>query len=271
MNRKTPVSSAENRRAQIDAVGSSEPRNRCETWANPGEMARKTEESMYHYFKQKAMESTQERYRSAGLSQDIFLDNIEDIEIWADEYESKTGRRGIAQRHHRWIEKILDFKVIKIGRLQFEPLAEELTQYFPELEYEEDTLYLNVHIRKGRPFHRELCEASYEQAISFFANNPLFDSGPCKKVVFLCDSWLLNPRLRDLLVEGKSNILDFQSRFQILSESPLHSQIEERVFSEIGDIRKYPENTTLQVNLKHALLCKRKYGACRGFFVRDIG
>ncbi|MDO4754457.1 MAG: acyltransferase domain-containing protein [Bacillota bacterium] len=245
--------------------------NRCTLCSAPCEMAKTDEESMYLYFKKKAAEVTRAYYANAGLSEDIYADNMADLEIWADEYEAETGKRGIAKIHWSWIEKILDFKVIKLGRLQFEPYREALSAHFPEIATDDRTLYLNVHIRKGEPFHDALCLESYQKAITFFTSY-LPEGKSSDKVIFLCDSWLLNPRLKELLGGSKSNILDFQSRYRIIGENSDYLQIEERVFSrKMDDPHLYPELTTLQKNLKCALVHHKKYGRCRGYFTHYRG
>lgn len=236
--------------------------DRCSTCEAPCEGKISEEESKYLYFLQKARQSTKKLYEERGLSEELFEDNIRDIEVWAEDFRSKSGKRGISPCHFQWIEDILELRIVKLGRLQFEA-ADSASPFFADaFPYESDTLYLHVHIRAKEDFSPRFCDASYERAASFYR-----DMGyRFRRICFLCDSWLINPDLQDLL-SPESNILHFQSRYTLLSHDDRNRQAEERVFGFLSeDPSSYPENTSLQRNLKSALSRGRIFGTAKGFF-----
>ncbi|MDO4793948.1 MAG: hypothetical protein Q3993_07160 [Filifactor alocis] len=221
------------------------------------------EEGLYRYFKKKAETFTRRLYEDKGLGCELFEDNIRDIEIWAEDYEKKSGLRGIEDRHKTWIEDILELRVIKLGRLQFEYMDEDRATRFGPLPISSDTLCINVHIREGEKLSEELCEDSYRRAWNFYLSQGHVFS--C--LIFVCDSWLVNPKLETLLNED-SNILKFQRKYHFLSENLESRQMEERVFGTLSeDPSTYPERTSLQRALKNQLKSGRKFGMAKGYFL----
>lgn len=236
--------------------------DRCASCEAPCEGKLSAEESKYLYFLNKARHETKKLYEERGLSKELFEDNIRDIEVWAEDFRSKSGKRGISPCNFQWIEDILELNIIKLGRLQFEVLSAASPFFSEDLPFESETLYLNVHIRAKEDFSPMFCDASYERAASFYR-----DMGYrfCR-ICFLCDSWLLNPDLQHLL-SPESNILHFRSRYTVFSRNDQSRQTEERVFGFLSDDpSSYPENTSLQRNLKSALSKGHIFGTARGFF-----
>lgn len=87
---------------------------------------------------------------------------------------------------------------------------------------------------------------------------------PYKYEGFHCESWLLSPKLHNLLSK-QSNILRFQDLFFVYNEIPAR-QAEERVFGKVTDrIEEYPEDTSLQRALKAYLQKGNKVGMGCGF------
>lgn len=237
--------------------------DRCGSCTNPCEGKLSKEEGLYRYFKEKAETFTRPLYKDRGLDCELFEDNIRDIEIWAEDYEKKNGSKGIEDRNETWLEDILELRVIKLGRLQFEYMDEERASGFGALPLSDDTLCINVHIREGEDFSEELCETSYRKAWEFYRAQGYTFS----QIVFVCDSWLLNPKLADLL-DTQSNILKFQSRYRFLSENLESRQMEERVFGTLSeDLDTYPETTSLQRALKKELRSGRRFGMAKGYFL----
>lgn len=70
----------------------------------------------------------------------------------------------------------------------------------------------------------------------------------------MCDSWLLSPRLKEVLGE-ESNILKFQDMFEIVKIYETYPQAEQRVFLDVKkDKQQYPEDTGLRKKLKKYLI-----------------
>ncbi|WP_379789370.1 hypothetical protein [Filifactor villosus] len=236
--------------------------DRCGSCSNPCEGRLSKEEGLYRYFKEKAETFTRRLYEERGFDDELFEDNIRDIEIWAEDFEKKSGVRGIEDRHGAWLEDILELRVIKLGRLQFEYMDGERAARFGPLPLSSDALCINVHIREGEDFGGELCEDSYRKAWDFYRSQGFAFS----RLIFVCDSWMINPKLETLLNKD-SNILNFQRRYHFLSENLESRQMEERVFGILSeDPSVYPEKTSLQRALKNELKRGRKFGMAKGYF-----
>ena len=145
-------------------------------------------------------------------------------------------------------------ELFRLGRLQFEPLIldQKLAQKYHLLTGEK---VLNVHIPAGERLDYCECQKSFESAKKFFSN---------EDVIFICDSWLLSPELREILPET-SNIIRFQKMYHIVEVHYDFPQAEERVFGEIRENKDaYPEENSLQRGLKQYLLTGKKVGIGRG-------
>ena len=194
------------------------------------------------------------RYREEKIPDSIYYDTMSDIDIWAQDYKSKHGVYGIEE--YKWIEKSIDMKVFKIGRLQFEKIEDEETS----------ELLLNTHIQSGESLDFEKCQESYRKAAEFFSKREDKKS----TIVFVCDSWLMNPKIQKLL-SPDSNIIKFQNQYKIISEDIENRQMEERVFGTIEENpERYIATTNLQKNLKQALIQGERFGTAKGSFVYKI-
>ena len=109
------------------------------------------------------------------------------------------------------------------------------------------TEVLNVHIPAGEPLDHEKCLESFKMAEYFFEDDS-------KRHIYMCDSWLLSPRLKEVLGE-ESNILKFQDMFEIVKVYETYPQAEQRVFLDVKkDKQQYPEDTGLRKKLKKYLI-----------------
>ena len=104
------------------------------------------------------------------------------------------------------------------------------------------------------------CQKSFESAKKFFSN---------EDVIFICDSWILSPELREILPET-SNIIRFQKMYHIVEVHYDFPQAEERVFGEIRENKDaYLEENSLQRGLKQYLLAGKKVGIGRGIIINE--
>lgn len=85
---------------------------------------------------------------------------------------------------------------------------------------------IEVHIPAGEKMDFEKCVQSYEVAKGFYKE--YFSEKYLK--AFVCESWLLDPRLQDILPE-ESNIVKFQKYSRLFPMLSSDSQTIERVFS----------------------------------------
>lgn len=185
-------------------------------------------------------------YAIRGMLWDIFFDTFKDLTLWSHAFTEETGKPGL--KHWAWCAKAIQMKVFRLGRLEFEPdtLSEDLV--VGEALYPAGTRVLNVHIPAGEKLSPEAVEDSLGQALPFFR---MYYRQEYE--LLRCCSWLLSPALEELLDEN-SNIRQFAGRFEICGTYP-ERQAEERVFGRLlEDPAQYPEETTLQKNLKKHLI-----------------
>jgi len=129
--------------------------------------------------------------------------------------------------------------LFRIGDLEYEMLEEKGKKE------------ISVHIPSNAKMTDADIDASIKAAQEFFAAHyPEYADSD-----YVCDSWLLSPKLKELLSE-ESNIIRFQNRFEITSEDKEAKDIFEWIFktSEDAEIATLPENTSLQRKAKALLL-----------------
>lgn len=187
-------------------------------------------------------------YRKAGVPEQIYYDSFRDMEIWYRQCLKETGIPGMKQ--WEWTSLPIKMKIFRLGRLQYEPsvLRDESWNGGAPVPV------LEVHIPAGEPLDIQAVRESFAQAERFFRETVIWESEG-----FHCVSWLLSPRLKELLSDD-TNIIKFQNLFRIYKEIPAR-QAEERVFGSISDkTEEYPEDTSLQRALKKFLLEGNRIG-----------
>lgn len=190
---------------------------------------------------------TKEKYDALGIPETYFWDSMKDIPIWCEDYLAKYGTPGF--KEWEWVGRSLRLEVIRIGRLQFEPimLSQEVT--LNKKRYYSGTPMLDVHIPAGEPLDIEAALTSMNCAPEFFRTY----FGRCFTLLH-CHSWLLSPDLKALLPEH-SRIIQFQNLFTVYKTDNEERQAEERVFGFLSDDpHKYPESTSLQKAVKQYML-----------------
>ncbi len=179
-----------------------------------------------------------------GIAKDITVKTLKDVNVWVDNYYNRYSELGLGEFH--WLVNHYTGDLFRLGRLQFR--LEKSLDGIPEGEYAIET-----HIPQGEALTEEKCLESFKCATTFFKK--YFPQTPVK--YFMCDSWLLNPNLADILNE-KSNIVKFMRLWTPVSfASDNSSQAIERVFGfdfKRDNIKNAPENTSLQKALKEYLL-----------------
>lgn len=188
---------------------------------------------------------TYEIYKEKGIAEEIYDRSFYDITIWCEECYRKYQKYGLEEVW--WIAQSVKMNLYRLGRLQFEPyiLNENLKTSTGILK--KGMHVLNVHIPAGESLDYEKCLESFRMAEKFFPSKQ-------KTNLYMCDSWLLSPRLKEVL-EAESNILRFQNMFEIVRVYEAYPQAEQRVFLDIKkDKHQYPEDTSLRKRLKQYLL-----------------
>ena len=195
-----------------------------------------------------------EKYQEKGISDEIFDRTFYDITIWCKECFRKYGIYGLEEVW--WLALSVKMKLFRLGRLQFEPIQLKEDMVGRQRTIPAGTEVLNVHIPEGEPLDYHACIESLRMAEEFFGG---------KKQIFVCDSWLLSPNLKEVLPEN-SNILRFQRMFEVTKVHYAFPQAEQRIFGDIlEDKTSYPEDTSLRRNAKAYILAGKDLGIGLGF------
>lgn len=183
-----------------------------------------------------------DEFKMRGISEQIYFSTMKDITIWSNSCLDRYKKPGLISC--RWVSFSIKRKVIRLGRLQFEPVKLEKEIIYKDERYERGVKAVKIHIPEDGKLDEESCKQSLIYAKDFFGS---------EYKIYMCDSWLLSPKLLNFM-GTKSNIIRFQKRFNIYEVDYSSKQAEQRVFGTIEynkDI--YPEHTSLQKNLKHYL------------------
>jgi hypothetical protein len=188
-------------------------------------------------------------YIKKQISDDIYFDTMKDITIWSNNCFFDTGVWGLKEVY--WLSEHVKLNIFKLGRLQFQKQLYDKEKFRKPLvinsvEIEEKTDICFVHIPEGESITNGICCKSYELAKEFFN----------KDLLFLCDSWLLSPRLKEVL-KPDSNILSFASNYEVVD------------FDEDSiSIHKYlrDPNASLSILVKKYESNNKKIGSALGYY-----
>jgi len=165
-----------------------------------------------------ALSDMVENHRARGISHAISQATATDITYWMIDHHRSSGEWGFSETN--WIRRHTSGQLLRLGRLQYIPTRNELP-VFPGVPVQPGDTILAVHIPAGEPLTPAACAHSFVAAREVFAEQTW--------VGFTCESWLLAPRLAEVLPET-SNILAFQRFFMPLPSAAGDRQTIERVF-----------------------------------------
>ena len=198
-----------------------------------------------------AAEKTLIKYKELGIEEKIFFDTMDDIRIWCENNSDK----GLS--NYRWIKNHIYCELFKIGRLQFQLYkCKNKTLNYKKLPFKYGEKLIYVHIPQGEKLNLDDCVESINEAGCFFAK--YFPKH--KFNYFFCESWLLYENNK-YFMSSESNIIKFQSLFDIAYSLNLDSQGIERIFGKKEkDAHCYKQETSLQKAAKEYMLNGGKLG-----------
>lgn len=216
-----------------------------------------------------AAEYTYAGYQKHGIPEQYYYDMMVDITRWTENGREEFGVPGFSEIG--WARNYITMNLFQLGRLQFQFSKVDLRgklsrQELESLPIPNGSKSLYIHIPKGDPLDRDACLDSIRQAKKFFPQYyPDFDFKG-----FTTHSWLLDPRLNDLL-PASSRILQFQELFDIIHTDNDHSHAAIRFiwYKSGGDVAAYPEKTSLQRAVRHYLLNGGELGETFGMISLD--
>lgn len=205
---------------------------------------------------------TKEIYQKLGISDDILFATLGDIAIWCKNNDNK------GLKNFSWIKNHLNGELFRIGRLQYQLYTcdnKALKYKLLPFDYGENVIY--VHIPQGEKLIYADCISSIKQAKKFFDTH--FPSYHYR--FFFCESWLLYED-NWMFMEASSNILQFQSMFEIVYNKNDPHQAIERIFGKRELIKsRYSEDTSLQKSAKNHIINGGKLGEGIGLIsINDV-
>lgn len=192
-----------------------------------------------------------EEYEKRGISETIFKDTMKFCTRFTTAHQRVYG--WYAFEWGWWFPRQAFLWEFRIGELEY-----EMTEAHGEK-------LIHLHIPADASLNREGLRDSVARAKSFFQEKfPSYASAP-----MVCDSWLLSPKLKEVLSEG-SRILDFQKGFDLLS---INEDIDSCLLW-VYDRTDYspealPETTSLQRNIKKQMVAGKHMGDAFGRLKQD--
>ena len=150
---------------------------------------------------------------------EIYIQRGIDLAIWHNSMldlkwkllECKAVKGVVGSFVARWFAGFFKMTRFALGRLQFELVDLKCDYEKGSKSIKQGSKVINVHIpRTLTPLDKESCDASYNAAKSFFANDL-----EGVNVAFVCHSWLLFPDVVAMCSEN-SNIYRFAKQFDIV-------------------------------------------------------
>lgn len=185
---------------------------------------------------------SKEYYKEAGLSDEIWFTTMSDLKYKM--VECKEVYKICGTFVAPWFDRFFKLERFGFGKLQFEFIPFGMEYSKGDITLKEDSTVINVHIpRTGGKLDRESKVSAYKMAADFFK-----DKLDGKPIVFVCWSWLLFPRNKEVLSET-SNLYAFISDFDVFyqEEYPDYSEVW-RLFdvNYDGNVDHLPQNTSLR-------------------------
>ncbi len=202
-------------------------------------------------------------YKERGVDSDMWKRCMFDLKYKLLECRAVYGNWGTFVPG--WFPGFFNMTRFAFEKLQFEAIrfGEDYSKNGVVLT--PDSTVLNVHIpRTGTRLDRESVDRAYAQAKEFFSDK--FIDRP---TVFVCDSWLLFPRHKEML-KPWSNLLSFISDYDIIRSGEYKDYHEVwRLFdmNYTPDLSKLPADTSLRRSYIELMKIGEKTGWGRGVYI----
>ncbi len=188
------------------------------------------EQSLFHFPYTIYYDITQLRYRA--FAQDALMCSTDGYIGVDTDSDSSNWTTYSSIENNQLVAHEVDQKTGSISREAVSVPLTDLTLFCSQ-----DTAVLAVHIPEGEPLTPVLVDSAFSLALDMF-----------HPILFVCDSWLLDPELSKILPPG-SNICHFMQRFLKFPITFTVPQIYERVFgfgTTRNDILAWECTTSLQ-------------------------
>ena len=187
----------------------------------------------------------QKVYEDKGYSPELMWDTLIDIRCKLREEHDLSGVWGTGAI--AWYIRIYRAAIIKLGRLEFEPIAYKWETPYRHIQKGDPVM--NMHIPSTGPMLIEDVLDAFQRAYRFF--------GYKEPMPVMAASWLLYPPVCQLVMKPGSNLRNFYELFDVVEsyEDPDNKNFW-RIFNmewEEGVLDKVPLDTSLRKNL-HAFM-----------------
>jgi len=203
-------------------------------------------------------EELKHRYAQKGIGDDILIDTLSDLPRWTDTWSEIKGGLYLGELH--WLCHHLDFKLFKLGRLQFCFGKAECDIESIGVKKGDNTI--EIHIPACGALTPDECQRSIDMAKEFYKK--FFPEYEYK--CFTCHSWLLDESLKKLLGEN-SNIIKYGNMFEkVYSEKS--DDIVQYVFrwdKKRSDVATLPCHTSLAQKVKDYIAQDGEFHLVYGF------
>ena len=182
-----------------------------------------------------------EEYRARDISFDILRDTLADLYYKILECRAIYNVNGSSVAH--WQSLIFRMRLYAFERLQFEPILTQREITADGITLPIGTKAFSVHIpRTLTPMDHDAVLRSYAAADAFIRSR-----GMAEETIFVCGSWLLFPRHREML-RPTSNIVRFLNDFTLYDSgfSENYSELWRLFDMPVGDIDALPADTSLR-------------------------
>lgn len=227
-----------------------------------------SEYTLFGAFVIHGFEITEKEYIRRGIPMSVFWNTAKDFKYKNRECIANKGVAGIFVLS--WYAGILNAAKFALGRFQY--VLGEFPRDFTTscgMEIKMGTPCLHVHIPSSKtPITDDVRMDSYKKAYEFYKD---VRQGDC--ILLVCHSWLLDPTLEEILPET-SNIVKFMKDFEIMMVEEQTAETYNnawRIFGPAadGDIKDWPENTSMQRAIKKHFSEGKKLGVGEGVIVFD--
>lgn len=201
---------------------------------------------------------THETYQRLGIPDAVLYDSFNCLPEKMETAKRFTGQWGYPSVI--WPVRMAGLEIFRIGRLSYAmECAPEDIYADGEILIKKDTPYVHVHISDNDKLVG--CEESVQAARAFFAEFfPTY-----KDAVFYTRTWLLDPRLSEILPES-SNIMQFQKLFHIIGNIDSEDQILKRVFGSVKEnLDEYEATNSLARGVIAYLKSGKRLGSGMGY------
>ncbi len=196
-----------------------------------------------------------DNYLNRGIPLKYLYESIYDLSFRLERYYGNNGIYGLSERDLRWLVPLFKAEIFDLGSLRFQrswfsfkeierdgydfmPLSDKWKRRFPE-----GTPVITIHILKDTDLSRDRIDEAFALARDFFES--YFSEHEYE--VFVCRTWLLYPKTRDILSED-SNIASFSKRFNVIATNQNTKQALDRIYgtSDMEEIEAMEKTSSLE-------------------------